>query len=154
FTLLFPLMFLVVFGLLFRDSTISKSNIIEVGSVPVLDQITGEGRAGVDSVLTIQHSDDLASALEKVRKGDADAAVEQQGSNVTLHYSMADRVKAATVTAVMNDLVQGVNLDGVPLKYELSAEQVEDKSLKPIQYLTPGILGWAIASGATFGAAL
>jgi ABC-2 type transport system permease protein len=33
-------------------------------------------------------------------------------------------------------------------------KQVEDASLKPIQYLTPGLLGWAIASGATFGAAI
>ena len=28
---------------------------------------------------------------------------------------------------------------------------MEDKSLKPIQYLTPGLLGWAIASGARSG---
>jgi ABC-2 type transport system permease protein len=33
-------------------------------------------------------------------------------------------------------------------------DQVEDKSLKTIQYITPGLLGWAIATGATFGAAL
>jgi ABC-2 type transport system permease protein len=32
--------------------------------------------------------------------------------------------------------------------------QVEDASLKPIQYLTPGLLGWAIATGAMFGSAL
>ena len=31
---------------------------------------------------------------------------------------------------------------------------MEDKSLKPIQYFTPGLLGWALASGATFGAAI
>ena len=36
----------------------------------------------------------------------------------------------------------------------LTGEQVEDKSLKTIQYITPGLLGWAIATGATFGAAL
>jgi len=32
--------------------------------------------------------------------------------------------------------------------------QVENKSLKPIQYIAPGLLGWAIASGGTFGAAI
>jgi ABC-2 type transport system permease protein len=31
---------------------------------------------------------------------------------------------------------------------------VEDKSLKAIQYIAPGLLGWAIASGAAFGAAI
>jgi ABC-2 type transport system permease protein len=33
-------------------------------------------------------------------------------------------------------------------------QQVEDKSLKAIQFVTPGLLGWAVATGATFGAAL
>src|SRR5262249_53534934 len=36
---------------------------------------------------------------------------------------------------------------------QLVATQVEDKSLREIQYLTPGLLGWAIAAAATFGAA-
>jgi ABC-2 type transport system permease protein len=39
-------------------------------------------------------------------------------------------------------------------RYILLAAQVEDKSLKPIQYLAPGLLGWAIASGGAFGAAI
>ena len=38
-----------------------------------------------------------------------------------------------------------------PPAYQLATQQVEDKSLKPIQYLTPGLLGWAIASGGAFG---
>ena len=45
-------------------------------------------------------------------------------------------------------------MPGRPPAFQLSAQQVEDKSLKPIQYLTPGLLGWAIASGGAFGAAL
>ena len=36
----------------------------------------------------------------------------------------------------------------------MTAAQVEDKSLKPIQYLAPGLLGWAIVFGAAFGAAI
>jgi ABC-2 type transport system permease protein len=41
-----------------------------------------------------------------------------------------------------------------PPRFALSANQVEDKALKPIQYFTPGLLGRALASGATFGAAI
>ena len=33
FTILFPLMFLVIFGLLFRDSGSSRSDIVQVGPV-------------------------------------------------------------------------------------------------------------------------
>jgi len=38
--------------------------------------------------------------------------------------------------------------------YQLLTKQVESTTLKPIQFLAPGLLGWAIASGATFGAAI
>ncbi|MEV0270288.1 ABC transporter permease [Hamadaea sp. NPDC050747] len=157
FTILFPLMFLIVFGALFKDAGTSKTDVLQVGSVAVLDQIPAEGRADLDQVLKITKTDDLATALEKVRAGDSDAAIEQQGGKVVVHYSAADQVKAATVRGIMESIVQQGNLAmaGVttpPLS--LSAEPVEDKSMKTIQYMTPGLLGWAIASGATFGAAL
>ncbi|NUO60937.1 MAG: ABC transporter permease [Hamadaea sp.] len=157
FTILFPLMFLIVFGALFKDAGTSKTDVLQVGSVAVLDQIPAEGRADLDQVLKITKTDDLAAALEEVRAGDSDAAIEQQGGKVVVHYSAADQVKAATVRGIMESIVQQGNLTmaGVttpPLS--LSAEPVEDKSMKTIQYMTPGLLGWAIASGATFGAAL
>jgi ABC-2 type transport system permease protein len=39
--------------------------------------------------------------------------------------------------------VQQANLaaTGRPLRYQLTATQVEDKSLRAIQYLAPGLLG-------------
>jgi ABC-2 type transport system permease protein len=122
----------------------------------VLDNIQGDARAGVDQVLSIQHSDNLDDALAKVRSGDVTAAVEQQGSVVIVHYSAADQVTSATVQAVLNQIVQGANLAASPTPppYHLQTMQVEDQSLKPIQYLTPGLLSWAVATGATFGAAL
>jgi ABC-2 type transport system permease protein len=122
----------------------------------LLDNIQGEGRAGLDQVLELRHSNDLAAALEEVRKGDAAAAVEEQGSRIVLHYSAADRVKAGTVQALFRELVQSGNLaaNPVPPQFELASVQVEDQSLKVIQYLTPGLLGWAVATGAMFGAAL
>jgi ABC-2 type transport system permease protein len=156
FTILFPLMFLVIFGLLFRDAGSSRSDIVQVGPVPVLDNIQGEGRTQLEQVLNIQRSDDLDEALEDVRTGDVAAAVEQQGSRVIVHFSAADQVNAGTVQAIMRDVVQSANLaaSGTPPRFELEPVQVEDSSLKPIQYLTPGLLGWAVATGAMFGAAL
>jgi ABC-2 type transport system permease protein len=156
FTLLFPLMFLLIFGLLLRDTGASKSEVIQVGPVGVLDSITGDGREAVERVLEIERSDDLDAALERVRDGDVDAAVEQQGSRVIVHYSVADQVSAGTVQAIMREIVNGANLAASPTppRYTIDAQQVEDTSLKPIQYLTPGLLGWAIATGAMFGAAI
>jgi ABC-2 type transport system permease protein len=60
------------------------------------------------------------------------------------------------VQTVFASIVQQADqaASGRPAAYQLQTRQVEDKSLKAIQYLAPGLLGWAIASGATFGAAI
>ena len=94
FTILFPLMFLVLFGGIFKDQTALKVHVVQIGSVALLDQIPASARGELDEVMEVDKSSDRAAALEEVRKGDADAAVEQNGSTVVLHYSLADQVKA------------------------------------------------------------
>jgi ABC-2 type transport system permease protein len=156
FTILFPLMFLVLFGAIFADQGASRSSVVQIGDVALLDSIPAAQRGPVDEVLEIERTADREAALEQVRSGEADAAVEEVGSQVVLHFSAADQVKAATVRGLFNSLVQSANLaaTGDPPTYNLQAQQVEDESLETIQYLTPGLLGWAIATGAMFGAAL
>lgn len=155
FTIGFPLIFLFIIAGLFHADGIPKSKVIEVGSVQVLDSLTGDARTQVGKVLTISHSGDLSGALAKVRSGDAAAAVEQQGGQIVVHYSAADATSSGTVRTVMLSLVQSANLAATaqPAQFSFVSSQVEDKSVKQIQYLTPGILGWAIATGATFAAA-
>ncbi len=151
FTIGFPLMFLVLFGGIFKGASASKVDVIQVGSVPVLDQLDSDAKAQVDKVLTVHKMSDLAAAQEKVRKGDDAAAVTQQGNQLTLIYSAADQVQAGAVQSVMQALVQAT---AGPPKVSLTSQQVEDKSLKTIQYYTPGLLGWALATGGTAGAAI
>ena len=154
FTILFPLIFLVIFGGLFKSSGTAKAPIVEVGSVPIIDQLPADGRTQLDEVLKISKTDDLAGALAKVKSGDAAAAVEQHGNQLIVHYSQADATTSGAVRGVLNSLVEGANVavTGQPPRFTIDAQQVEDKSLKSIQYITPGILGYAIAIGATFGA--
>ena len=157
FTILFPLMFLVLFGVLLSNPSAPRSDVVQIGRVDLIDRIPDDQRAKLDEVLDIQPTEDRAAALDKVRKGDADAAVEQVGSNVVVHFSAADQVKAGTVIGVLNNLVNASNLVAAGVStptYNLDAQQVEDESLTTIQYLTPGLLGWAVATGAMFGAAL
>ena len=155
FTLLFPLIFLVIFGGLFKSGGIPKSSVILVGPVPLFQQAQSDGHGQLDQVLKISTSDDLAGSITKVRNGDVAAAIEQHGNQLVVHYSQADATAAGTVRGVVESLVQSANLavTGQPPRFTVQAEQVEDKALKPIQYFTPGILGYAIAIGATFGAA-
>src|SRR5689334_16353457 len=157
FTVLFPLMFLILFGGLFKNQTAPRSDVLEIGPVAVIDNIPDADRAQLDAVLHVQPATSREDALDKVRKGDVDAAVEQSGSTLIVHYSAADRVKSATVQGIFNALVQQANLEAAGVTrptIQLETQQVEDQSLKTIQYLTPGLLGWAIATGAMFGAAL
>lgn len=156
FTVVFPLMFLVLFGGLFKDSGVSKVDVLQVGAVPVLDSLPADARTELDKVMDVEHRDDLAAALKAVRDGDVAAAVEQQGDKVVVHYSAADQVRSGTVRSIFNSLVDGANIaqSGLPPKFSLDTEAVEDDSLETIQFVTPGLLGWAVATGATFGAAL
>ncbi len=154
FTLLFPLVFLIIFGGLFRNAGTSPQDVLEVGSVPLIDQLPADARAELGHVFKITKVTDRAVALNKVRNGDDAAVVEQVGDRIVVHYSAADATAAATVQGVMTSLVQNANVDatGQPPKFSLDTQAVEDKSLSYIQYITPGLLGYAIAIGATFGA--
>jgi ABC-2 type transport system permease protein len=155
FAVIFPLMFLVLFGGIFTDQGASRSSVIQIGPVAVLDDAPKAVRAALDDSLDVTRSSDEQDALEQVRKGDADAVISQDGDRLVVRYSQADQVKAATVQGTFQAIVQSANLaeTGQAPRFSLTTDQVEDDSLESIQYYTPGLMGWAIASGATFGAA-
>ena len=154
FTVALPVLFLVLLGSIYKGTTTPQVKVTEIGRVPLLDQAARS--AQLRAVLKVSHAASQASALQKVRQGDVDAAVSQQGSRLILHYSIADQVTSGVVRALFSSLVQSANQEatGKPPAFTLAIAQVEDTSLKPIQYIAPGLLAWAIASGATFGAAI
>jgi ABC-2 type transport system permease protein len=159
FALIFPLMFLVLFGGLFADPTQSKVDMIEVGDVSVVDDLPDGAKQAFDETFEVERSDDLDDALSKVRKGDADVAIEMQGDTLVAHYTQTDQVKAAVTAGALRAFVDGTNVAqlssaaGQEPTYDLRTERVEDESLKTIQFYTPGLLGWAVAMSASFGAA-
>lgn len=155
FAVLFPLMFLVLFGGLFSDQDAPKSSVIQVGEVALLDDAPKAAQKAYDDVLDISESDDRDAAIAQVREGDADAVITQKGGRIHLDFSAADQVRSGIVQSVVQSIVQNANVQatGEQPRFELATDQVEDDSLTTIQYLTPGLLGWAIAMGATFGAA-
>ena len=154
FTILLPLLFLALFGSLYKNTTTPKLTVLKVGQVSLLSQ--ANIRQGLGKVLTVTQAPSLSAALSDVRKGNYDAAVQQQGRTLTVHYSIADQTTASIVQTVFSSIVQQADQSSARSSggLQLQTKQVEDASLKPIQYLTPGLLGWAIASGATFGAAI
>jgi ABC-2 type transport system permease protein len=156
FSILMPVLFLLLFGSLYKNTNAAKISVVEVGQVQLLDQATAAAPAQLGKVMSITHAASLGSALSDVRKGTYDAAVQQQGRQLVVHYSIADQTTAGFVQSLFASIVQQYDAQaaGSHGGYTLTTAQVEDKSLKPIQYLAPGLLGWAIASGGAFGAAI
>lgn len=155
FAVVFPLMFLVLFGGLLGNQDQSKVDLVKVGAVPLVDDLPDEARAAFDDTFEVTDEDDLAAALEEVRKGDADVAIEQRGDELVAHYTQTDQVKAAVTRGTLRAFVDGANVaaTGEPPPYTFTAERVEDESLTVIQFVTPGLLGWAVAMSAAFGSA-
>lgn len=155
FAVVFPLMFLVLFGGVLSNQDQSKADLVEIGSVPLLDKLPAEARAGFRQSFNVTHTSDRKAALAKVRKGDADAAVEMSGNKLIAHYTQTDQVKAAVTQGTLRSFVDAANVavSGEPPTFSFAAERVEDKSLRTIQFVTPGLLGWAVAMSAAFGAA-
>lgn len=156
FSVLFPLFFILIFGTVFGGSAPSATKVVQVGSVPLLDQLPADARQQLSQALEITTSDSLADAVEQVRKGDVAAVVQQDGTTLTVQYSSADQVTAATVQGIFDSFVNAANIaaTGAPPTYTLQTDQVEDQSLKAIQFIAPGMIAYGIAIGAVFGAAM
>ena len=155
FSMVFPLMFLVLFGTLFDSAASSKMDLLQVGDVAVLDELDEGARGAFEESFDVTRVEDRDAALEEVRKGDADVAVEMDGDTLVAHYTETDQVRAAMVQGTVSAFVGSANLaaTGQPPRYDFRAESVEDDSLDVIQYFTPGLLGWAVAMSAAIGAA-
>ncbi|MFS8104987.1 ABC transporter permease [Lentzea alba] len=150
FTFLFPLMFLVIFGLILRDVGADKTRIAVVGDGPIVSALRDSG------ALELESYNDADAAIQKVKDGDLPAALIIRGQQLDVRFAQSDQVKSATVLGIVNGFVDKANLaaTGQPPTFTFAAEKVEDASLKPIQYLTPGILSWGVAVSAVFGSAL
>lgn len=149
FYFLFPIMFLVLFGLVFADPDAGQIPVAVTGSGPLVEALP-------DEVLDVQTYDDWDAAIAAVEEGDVPAAVRQQGQVVELRYSASSQVSAPTVQGVVGSVVNQANLaaSGQEPVFSVRADQVEDDSFEPIQYLTSGLLAWGIAMSAAFGAAM
>lgn len=149
FYFLFPLMFLVLFGLLLNDPGSNKIQLAVVGGGPVIDNLP-------EQVVETERYDDFASAVAAVRDGDIPAAIRQVDDTVEVRYSATDQVTAGMIGGLIDSVVNHTNMAIAGVDPELSVDtaQVEDESFQPIQYLTSGLLAWGIAMSAAFGAAM
>ncbi|WP_206051678.1 ABC transporter permease [Nocardioides ferulae] len=159
FSVIFPLMFLVLFGGVFSNQGQSRVDMIQVGDVALLETMDAETREDFEATFEVTESDDLDAALEEVRAGDADVAIVMDDGVLVAHYTLTDQTKAATTAGALRAFVDGANVgalaeeSGADPPFAVRFSSVEDESLEVIQFVTPGLLGWAVAMSAAFGAA-
>jgi ABC-2 type transport system permease protein len=149
FYFLFPLMFLVLFGLVLGNPNLGRITVAVTGEGPLVEALP-------DEVLTVERYADFDEAVAAVRDGDLPAAIRVSDQVIEVRYSATDQVAAGTVRGVVASVVGEANLraTGDPPVFTVEARQVEDESFQPIQYLTSGLLAWGIAMSAAFGAAM
>jgi ABC-2 type transport system permease protein len=149
FTFLFPLMFLVVFGLVFASDGAEATELGVVGDGPAISALP----AGVVDAVPFDSTEEAVAAVEA---GDLPGALVESGGKVTLYFAASDQVRAGTVQGLVSAVVNQANLaaTGEPPVITLTTERVEAEDFEPIQFITPGILSWGVATSAAFGAAL
>jgi ABC-2 type transport system permease protein len=152
FTILLPLMFMVLLSSVFGSTGESASRILTVGDVPVLEGADPDDFA-------VSEASDLDEALALLREGEADAAVVQDGTTVLIYPSPTSATSGSIAAGNLSALVDDVNVEvlsaAAPGEPVLAAEveEADGGVLRPIQYLAPGILAWGIAISGVFGAA-
>lgn len=149
FSFAFPLIFIVIFGLIFSDEGTERLEVAVVGEGPVVSALEEAG------VFDLRRTDNFQQAFADVRDGELPAVVAVEGNRVTVRFAASDQAGAATVRGVVEGVVNEVNLRsaGVEPRFEVRVQQVEDESLKPIQFIVPGMMSWGVALGAVFGSA-
>ncbi len=69
FAVIFPLMFLVLFGGILTDQGESKADIIQVGAVPILDDAPKDAQAFFDKSLEIKKSNERSGRHPQGQEG-------------------------------------------------------------------------------------
>src|SRR5262249_62160868 len=74
FSILLPVLFLVLFGSLYRSSGAPKLTVIQIGNVSLLSHAAGQQE--LSRILTVTHDSDNKAAIREGHCGNQDAAVD------------------------------------------------------------------------------
>ncbi len=149
FTFAFPIMFMVLFGLIFGAGGGSRPTVDVVGSGPLRAVLAAS------DAIKLKAQPDEAHALKRVRNGDEPAAVLLSAGRARLVYSATSQVEAPIAIGVVRGIVDGYNLRaaGATPAVRFVPARVEAQSIDYVDLLVPGLLAMAIAQSAAFGVA-
>jgi len=167
FTFLFPLLFLFVFGALFRNDSVSFDiALINRSDTQFAEQFVKQVEKG--KVFKINEKiTTLDEAKERMGRGEIDSIIElpesfgkpnSQGipsGKLTAYYEQANPQTGQTVAGVMQQTLDGINKGLTPQTEPFTVQQRPTKTanLSSFDFLLSGILGFTIMSLGIFGLA-
>ena len=149
FTFAFPLMFMLIFGSLFGNSS-SKPSLDVVGDGPLVVALK------LSNAVRLKEQPDARTALKRVGNGDAPAALIVSRGTAQLRYAASATTESPVIRGIVNGVANELNLRAAGIRKRavtVEARQVESESLRYVDLLTPGLLAMALAQSATFGVA-
>ncbi len=160
FTFVFPLVFLLVFGTIFGGSDGPNFKVAVINKSQTEFAIGFVEQAKEDKVFTIEETTDFEMAKEKLGRGEVDAIIElpetfgkidakQRPSGTLLtYYDQSDEQLAATLSAVLQGILDGINANFVTIEtpLKLEAKPIQTSNLSRFDYTLPGLIGFSILS--------
>lgn len=165
FTIIFPLIFLFVFGGIFGKSTDLSFKVAVINQSDTAYAKTVVQDLQKNSIFKINSSvTTLEQAKEKMGKSEVDAAIiippdfgKQQGATpggvLEIQYTQNNEQAAQTLGSIMDAQLRGINAQFVATNPPFTAKtvQLNDKQLTRFDYTFAGLLGFAIIGLGIFG---
>jgi ABC-2 type transport system permease protein len=159
FTLLFPLIFILVFGFISGGGVIS----VDVGVAKTNDTLNPVYQALKKvSVVKLIHNQTPKEMEDNLKKGTIDAILDIQKNpqppyfTVNVQSSKASGEKMAILRSALNNIFFEINShipNAPPPAAELKESTVVGREYKTIDFILPGQLGFALLSTGVFGTA-
>ena len=171
FTFLFPLIFLLVFGSIFNNSSASFNIAIINHSDTEFAKRFVDGATKDDSgILKVKDLKDLDDAKEKMKRSELDGVIELpadfgeikgEGSaarptgTIKVLHAKGKEQAASTLTAVMEQIASAINkhLGQPEPPLQVASEAVGDQALKTFDYTFTELLAFSLMSMGIFGLA-
>jgi ABC-2 type transport system permease protein len=159
FTLLFPLIFILVFGFISGGGVIS----VDVGVAKTNDTLNPVYQALKHvSVVRLIHNQSAQEMQTNLQKGTIDAVLNIQKNiappyfTVNIEYSKASGDKENILKSALNNIFYQLNThekNAPPPVAEIKEATVSGREYKTIDFILPGQLGFALLSTGVFGTA-
>ncbi len=169
FTFLFPLIFLFVFGSIFRNETVSfNAALIDHANTEFSKGFARQAKTSKDSPIKIDEElKTIDQAKEKMKRSEIDGIIEltkgfgevdetgRPKGEAKVLYQKGSEQAGQTLTALMSQIIENINYSIGQPKPPLTvvSEGVGQKGLSSFDYVFSGLLAFSLMSMGIFGLA-